>query len=183
MIRLLCGLLMVFGLIAAGAAAAGEPPISRQQIERGLRIAHCDLSYDEAAADLAAPKPLGDNLLLLEIPCRHERYQSASIFFAFDPAAPAGAHFLQFRYPKIRGFEHQHSVADATYNTKTKTMTSLDRRRKTKDCGGAGEWQWSGTSFELKRYWLKVDCNGRRFDPQRHPKSWLIFPKPQKHKR
>lgn len=181
MFRLFCGLLVSCGLLAAGAAAAAEPPVPRQQIERGLRIAHCDLSYDEATAELAAPKPLGDNLLLLEIPCRHERYQSASIFFAFDPAAPAAARFLQFRYPKIRGFEHQHSVADPVYHPKTKLMTSLDRRRKTKDCGGAGEWEWSGAAFVLKRYWLKVDCNGRRFDPRRHPKSWLVYPK--KHKR
>lgn len=175
MVRFFVACTVFLGFVLSSAAA--EVPIPRSAIEKGLKIAQCELAYEEATAGLDTPKALADNLKLIEIPCWREAHRSASIFFAFDPAAPAAARLLQFRYPKIRGFEHRHSVIDATYNAKTKIMTSLDRRRKTKDCGGAGEWEWTGTAFTLKRYWLKVDCNGRRFDPARHPKSWQIFPK------
>lgn len=178
MLRLFCGLLIV-GVMAVSAFAA-EPPVPRPLIEKALRVSHCELSYEDATADLDSPKSLGDNLKLVEIPCWHEKYQSASIFFAVDPVSPGEARLLQFRYPKVRGFEHRHSVTSADYHAKTKLMTSLERRRKTRDCGGAGEWKWSGSSFVLKRYWLKVDCNGRRFNPHRHPKRWQIFPKEHK---
>ena len=84
---------------------------------------------------------------------------------------------LAFRFPQIRGYESRHSVTAPEFNAKEKTLTSLHKGRGPGDCGSAGEWKWNGRDFLLQKYWLKVDCNGKRFDPKRRPNEWLVFPK------
>lgn len=164
-------------LVVSVASAAAELAVPRAAVEAGLKTADCAATYEQATEHLDAPHDLGDGQKLQEILCWKAAYQYAGIFFAYDEVAPERARLLAFRFPQIRGYESRHSVTAPEFSAKEKTLTSLHKGRGPGDCGSAGEWKWNGRDFLLQKYWLKVDCNGKRFDPKRRPKEWLVFPK------
>src|SRR5262249_52675278 len=145
--------------------------------ESGLKASDCSVTYEEATARLDPPHDLGDGQQMQEILCWRAPFQYAGIFFVYETASPDRARLLSFRFPQARGYESRHSVTAPEFNAKEKMLTSFHKGRATGDCGSAGEWKWNGRDFLLQQYWLKADCNGRRFDPKRRPKEFLIFPK------
>jgi hypothetical protein len=164
-------------LVVSVASAAAELAVPRAAVEAGLKTADCAVTYEQATEHLDPAHDLGDGQKLQEILCWKAAYQYAGIFFTYDEAAPDRARLLAFRFPQIRGYESRHSVTAPEFNAKEKTLTSLHKGRAPGDCGSAGEWKWNGRDFLLQKYWLKVDCNGKRFDPKRRPNEWLVFPK------
>jgi len=170
-------LVSFIALVAFTSSAAAELAVPRGVVEAGLKTADCAVTYEQATEHLDPPHDLGDGQKLQEVLCWKAAYQYAGIFFAYDEAAPERARLLAFRFPQIRGYESRHSVTAPEFDTKEKTISSLHKGRGPGDCGSAGEWKWSGRDFLLQKYWLKVDCNGKRFDPKRRPKEWLVFPK------
>ncbi len=175
MLRIL--LVSFVALAMSVASAAAELAVPRAAVEAGLKTADCAVNYEEATEHLDPPHDLGEGQKLQEILCWKAAYQYAGIFFAYDEAAPERARLLAFRFPQIRGNESRHSVTAPEFNAKEKTLTSLHKGRGPGDCGSAGEWKWNGRDFLLQKYWLKVDCNGKRFDPRGRPKEWLVYPK------
>jgi hypothetical protein len=167
----------MIALTAWASSARAEPVISKNVIEAALKAADCSATYEEATARLDPPHELGEGQQLQEVLCWRAAYQYAGIFFAYDSASPGNARLLSFRFPQARGYESRSSVTSPEVDDKEKTLTSFHKGRGPGDCGSAGEWKWNGRDFLLQRYWLKVDCNGKRFDPKRRPAEWLIFPK------
>jgi uncharacterized protein DUF1176 len=170
-------LLLLAALIAAASAHAASLKIPRQVIEAGLKSADCNVAYEEATTRLDDPYVLGDGQELQEILCWRAAYQYAGIFFVYSEASPDQARLLTFRFPQVRGVESRSSVTSPEYDEKTKLLTSIHKGRGVGDCGSSGEWMWNGHDFLLQRYWLKVDCNGRSFNPKLRPKEWLVYPK------
>lgn len=167
----------MIALAAWMSSAWAETAIPKSVIEAGLKTADCSVTYEEATEHLDPPHELGEGQMLQEILCWRAAYQYAGIFFAYNSASPEAARLLSFRFPQARGYESRSSVTSPEVSDKEKTLASFHKGRGPGDCGSAGEWKWNGRDFLLQRYWLKVDCNGKRFDPKRRPKEWLIFPK------
>lgn len=175
MFRVFCFSTMALAISISFARA--ELAIPKSVIETALKTADCAATYEQATERLDPPHDLGDEQKLQEILCWRGPYQYTGIFFAYNSASPEAARLLSFRFPEARGYESRSSVTSPEIDDKEKTLTSFHKGRGPGDCGSAGEWKWSGHDFLLQRYWLKVDCNGKRFDPKRRPKEFLIFPK------
>jgi hypothetical protein len=175
MFRVFC--LSFIALAACVSFAWAETAIPKSVIEAGLKSADCSVTYEQATERLDPPHDFEGGERVQEILCWRAAYQYAGIFFAYAENAPEQARLLSFRFPQARGYESRSSVTSPEINDKEKTLSSFHKGRGPGDCGSAGEWKWNGRDFLLQRYWLKVDCNGKRFDPKRRPKEWLIFPK------
>jgi Protein of unknown function (DUF1176) len=168
--------LFVF-VVFAGRPAAADLPLPRNLVEAGLKDPECTLSFEEATEELEEPEDLGEGKKLLEVPCWRAAYQMGSIFFVFDPANPDQAKQVEFRHWKGATFEQRRQISSPSFDAEKKRMTSFHKGRGLGDCGSSGAWVWNGSDFELEAYWLKNDCNGKRFNPEGEPTKWKVFPK------
>ena len=168
--------LFVF-VVFAGRPAAADLPLPRSIVEAGLKDPECTLSFEEATEDLEEPDDLGEGKKLLEVPCWRAAYQTGSIFFVFDPANPDQAKQIEFRHWKGATFEERRQISSPSFDPEKKRITSFHKGRGLGDCGSSGAWVWNGSDFELEAYWLKNDCNGKRFNPEGEPTKWKVFPK------
>lgn len=175
-----CLLVLLTGLIAGSPAWAKTAPSSsgvpEAVIEAALAEADCFWPGEDTAIATALPQPLGDGLMLLEIPCWMAAYQAGSILMAYDPDAPEEARLLRFPVPDADGLTDQPSLTFPDYDPETRQLTSLHRARGPGDCGTAGRWQWTGEAFTLESYWDKPDCDGELFDPFSAPETWRVYP-------
>lgn len=158
-------------------AAAQSSPLPRPLVADALRESECTLSPDEALADLPPAQDLGAGQLLIEIPCFRAAYNSGSMFFVVDPAAPGERRLLRFRVWNDKAFAERYSLTFGEYDPAERRMTSLHKGRGLGDCGSAGAWRWDGSDFMLEAYWLKENCDGELFDPFGEPGRWRVFPK------
>jgi Protein of unknown function (DUF1176) len=125
-------------------------------------------------------QPLSGKLVLVEVYCWRAAYQSGSIFFAVDPAAPDKAQLLQFPiwHTAWKRLGTTYSLTDPTYDPKTKTLGMAHKGRGVGDCGEAGSWKWDGKAFRLTGFWSKPKCDGEPFDDGEQ--KWRVYPPEKK---
>ena len=173
-------ILLLTGLVACSPAWAKTGPetsgVPAAVIEAALAEADCFWPTEDGAIVSWPARPLGDGLMLLEIPCWMAAYQTGSILMAYAPEAPEEARLLRFRVPDADGATDQLSLTFPDYDPETRQITSLHRARGPGDCGSAGRWQWRGEAFVLESYWDKPDCDGELFDPFSAAEAWRVYP-------
>ncbi len=173
-------ILLLTGLVASSPAWAKTVPessgVPAAVIAAALAEADCFWPTGNEAVVSWPARPLGDALMLLEIPCWQAAYQAGSILMAYAPNAPEEARLLRFPVPEGEGFTEKPSLTLPDYDPVTRQITSLHRARGPGDCGTAGRWQWTGEAFALESYWDKPDCDAEPFDPFNAPEAWQVYP-------
>ncbi|KPQ12634.1 MAG: Protein of unknown function (DUF1176) [Saliniramus fredricksonii] len=173
-------MLLLTGLVACSPAWAKTVPeasgLPAAVVAAALAEADCSWPPEDGAVVSRPARPLGEALMLLEIPCWQAAYQAGSILMAYDPEAPEEARLLRFPVPDGDGFTEKPSLTFPDYNPETRQITSLHRGRGLGDCGSAGRWQWTGEAFALQSYWEKPDCDGKLFAPFSAPEAWRVYP-------
>jgi hypothetical protein len=173
MIRTVFAILAV-ALIAMCARAADPVSIPFQIVESAFKTAECSIDLkDEPRDDV---EDLAGLLKLVEIPCWRAAYQSGSIFFAVNPAAPEKARLLRFQIWTPKGLTWTYSLTEPDFDPKTRKLSSFHKGRGVGDCGGIGIWKWVNGDFRLASYLFKEQCDGKPFDDS---KSWRVYPSPR----
>ena len=163
--------ILVFVLFAGHARAADPVTIPFQLVEAAFKSAECTNELtDEPRTDV---EDLNGRLKLVEIYCWKAAYQSGSIFFAVDPAAPEKARLLRFQVWSKKGLVWTYSLTEPDYEPKTKKLSSFHKGRGVGDCGSMGTWKWLNGDFKLAGYWFKENCDGTPFD---NDKKWRVYP-------
>jgi hypothetical protein len=169
-------------LFAQSVAAQQKVELPKALVEDAFKKAECELDLDEALGNAESVGELSDGLRLVEVYCWRAAYNSGSILFALDPAAPDKPRLLSFRTLGAKNnLISTFQLSSPGYDEKTKILNSFHKGRGVGDCGTAGEWRWNGKDFELKRYWNKDKCDGQVFDVDEHPARYLVYP-PRKKK-
>jgi hypothetical protein len=169
-------------LFAQSVAAQQKVVLPKALVEDAFKKAECELDLDEALGNAESVGELSDGLRLVEVYCWRAAYNSGSILFALDPAAPDKPRLLSFRTLGAKNnLISTFQLSSPGYDEKTKILNSFHKGRGVGDCGTAGEWRWNGKDFELKRYWNKDKCDGQVFDVDEHPARYLVYP-PRKKK-
>lgn len=157
--------------MAASARAADPVNIPFNVIEAAFKTAECSNELKEEPR--TEVEDLNGRLKLVEIYCWRAAYQSGSIFFAVDPAAPEKARLLRFQEWSKKGLVWTYSLTEGDFDPKTKKLNSFHKGRGVGDCGAMGVWKWLNGSFKLASYWVKENCDGTPFD---NDKKWRVYP-------
>jgi|DewCreStandDraft_4_1066084.scaffolds.fasta_scaffold09279_2 hypothetical protein len=173
MTRLLCAI-SALALLGKPAMAADPVKIPFNVVEEAFKTAECTAGLkDEERTDVG---DLVGLLKLVEFPCWHATYQSGSILFAVNPAAPERARLLRFQIWSANGLVWTYSLTEPDYDPLTRKLSSFHKGRAGGDCGAIGEWKWVNGDFRLTGYWYKDNCDGKPFDDS---KSWRVYPMPR----
>jgi hypothetical protein len=153
-------------------ACAQDAALPTSVLADGLRTAQCD----EEASDksVVETNDLGGGQSLVEVRCWRAAYQAGSIFFVMTVDAPDKARLLRFPVPDKKGMTPTFSLSSPEYDPKTGMIESFHKGRGVGDCGTIGAWTWSGTDFQLVRYFAKPACDGKPFEDSR---KWQVFPR------
>jgi hypothetical protein len=157
--------------IADHARAADPVKIPFNLVEAAFKTAECSSELKDE--ERASVEDLSGLLKLVEIHCWRAAYQSGSIFFAVNPAAPEKARLLRFQIWSSKGLSWAYSLTDPDYDPKTRKLSSFHKGRGVGDCGAIGEWKWINGNFRLSGYWYKENCDGISFDDAN---KWRVYP-------
>lgn len=156
----------------AGHARAADPvKIPFKVVEAAFKTAKCTNELKDEELDNVSD--LGGGLKLVEVYCWRAAYQAGSIFLAVDPKAPGKARLLRFQMWGKQRSTAVYSLTSPDFDPQTKKLASFHKGRGMGDCGGMGEWKWTGANFKLTGYWFKENCDGQPFDDD---KKWRVFP-------
>jgi Protein of unknown function (DUF1176) len=160
-------------VLAAAALLTTLPSGGRSRRETGgrrLAKVECDTANEEAPEHSYMTDgeleelELGGGLKLVPLVC----WRAANNFRLHlprrRPAAPQEARLLSFDHPAGGKLRKEHTIVNFDYDPDTKTLGEYNKGRGLGDCGGIGQWAWTGSDFALKAYWIKDECDGEGFD-------------------
>lgn len=172
--RWLAVAISMLGLSSAGAEPA---PSARALFEAAWGRAECNQHIDQSLNN-ARYHELGGGYSLGMVLCWLGTTSESLILFQVAPRTGGRPQLLRFQEWRNMTFEPSDGLMMAEYHPDTKTITSFrSYSGGGGECGGAGEWTWSGSEFKMTGYWDKPDCkDDREFD---RGDRYRVFPPPK----
>jgi hypothetical protein len=167
------GIILAVGFATlASTAAAQTGDLPRAAVTAGLQQADCEMAIEDSLKEITS-YALGHGLRLIQVPCWAAAYNFGSVLFVVDAKAPEKARLLNIPTWSQGKPSETYDLTLPAFDEKTKVLRSYHKGRGVGDCGEAGQWRWTGTTFKLTGYWDKEDCDGKVF---KRTAQWRVYP-------
>lgn len=115
---------------------------------------------------------LTEEASLWEIPCELFAYQATSAFAIVHNGFESQYTLMTFKAPPGVKRDGAYGLMGANWSARTKTLVGVWRGRADGDCGTYEVHRLEDTSFSLREYRDKPNCDGKGNDPSKFP---LVF--------